>query len=298
MLNIQSPNPISLYRRTKNLLQNAGLRPRKSFGQTFLVDAGILDAIVEAAELSPDDLVLEIGAGTGTLTERLALSSGRVVAVELDEGLFGILQSICQNKANVTLVHGDILDLDFSSLLDEKAGFTSAPTRIKIISNLPYYITKPILMKILDESSRLPIQMALLMVQEEVGTRMIASPGTKDYGVLTIGIAYRSDAEILRRISADSFYPKPKVSSALVRLNMRAEPPVDVNNERLFFQVVKAAFQHRRKTLRNALRLACQSNEERDSVDSAMQTLGLDPKRRGETLSIAEFADLANVIWR
>ena len=289
MLNIQRPNPISLYTHTRNLLQNAGLRPRKSLGQTFLVDARVLDDIVEAAELSPDDLVLEVGAGTGTLTERLALSSGRVVAVELDEGLFGILQSIYQGKANVTLVHGDILDLDFSSLIDTSA---------RIISNLPYYIMKPILMKILDESSRLPIQMALLMVQEEVGARMIASPGTKDYGVLTIAIAYRSDAEILRRVSADSFYPRPKVGSALVRLNMRATPPVDVKNERLFFQVVRAAFQHRRKTLRNALLLACQSNEERVSVDSAMQALGIDPKRRGETLSIAEFADLANVIWR
>jgi 16S rRNA (adenine1518-N6/adenine1519-N6)-dimethyltransferase len=154
-------------------------------------------------------------------------------------------------------------------------------------------------MKVLDESSLLPIRMALVMVQQEVGKRMVASPGTKDYGALSIAIAYRSDAEILKRISASSFYPQPKVDSALVRLNIRSAPAVDVKDERLFFQIVRAAFQYRRKTLRNALLLAIRSGGMQlpeSSVDLALQTLGFDLRRRGETLSCAEFADLANVI--
>jgi len=310
---------MSLYRHTRELLQSAGLRPRKRLGQNFLVDTKMLDAIIQAAELSPEDVVLEIGAGLGTLTQRLALSSGRVIAVELDEGLFRILQSTFgEGRSNVTLIHGDILDLDFSALMDvgathasplqtglEWTGLNPVPTRIKVIGNLPYYITTPILMKVLDESSLLPIRMVLVTVQEEVGKRMVASPGTKDYGALSVAIAYRSDAEILKRVPAGSFYPQPKVDSVLVRLNMRSAPSVDVKDERLFFQIVRAAFQYRRKTLRNALILASRSSEMQlcrgvksnaPTVDSALQTLGYDPRRRGETLSSAEFAALTNTI--
>jgi 16S rRNA (adenine1518-N6/adenine1519-N6)-dimethyltransferase len=289
---------MSLYRHTRELLRGAGLRPRKQLGQSFLVDARVLDAIVEAAELSSDDVVLEIGSGTGTLTQRLAVSSDRVVAVELDAGLFGILQSIYQDSPNVTLIHADILDLDFSALMGAGAP-GNMPLLFKVIGNLPYYITTPILMKILDESSLLPIRMVLVMVQEEVGARMVASPGTKDYGALSIAIAYRSDAEILERVSADSFYPQPRVDSVLVRLNIRCVPSVDVKDERLFFQIVRAAFQYRRKTLRNALLLSNRPGGMQlsiDSIDSALQALNFDPRRRGETLSCAEFADLANIM--
>jgi 16S rRNA (adenine1518-N6/adenine1519-N6)-dimethyltransferase len=328
---------MSLYRHTRGLLHDAGLRPRKQLGQSFLVDARVLDAITEAAELSSDDLVLEIGAGTGTLTQRLAVSSDRVIAVELDAGLFSILQSIHQDMPNVTLIHADILGLDFSALIGvthaspaqtgrsidqgakSKERESQVPSgsypmlhalspmpaplrghlRIKVIGNLPYYITTPILMKILDESSLLPIQMALVMVQEEVGARMVASPGTKDYGALSIAIAYRSDAEILEHVPADSFYPQPKVDSVLVKLNIRSAPSVNVKDEKLFFRIVRAAFQYRRKTLRNALRLAGRSGGAQlsiDSIDSALQALNFDPRRRGETLSCAEFADLANTM--
>ena len=275
-------------------MQNAGLRPRKRLGQSFLIDTRVLDTIVEAAELSPDDVVLEIGAGTGILTQRLAQSSASVIAVELDNGFFRILQSTFQDKSNVDVIHADILDLDFSTLIPR----TQRPT-IKVVGNLPYYITTPILMKVLDESSRLPVGMFLAMVQKEVGMRMAASPGTKDYGALSIAIAYRSDIKILKRVSAASFYPKPAVDSVLVKMNVRTSPPVDVADERLFFNVVKGAFQYRRKTLRNALLLAGKAGEARlseDSVDSALQALKIDPKRRGETLSMAEFADLANTL--
>jgi len=302
---IQHPEFMSLYRHTRELLQSAGLRPRKRLGQNFLVDAKVLDAIIGAAELSPEDVVLEIGAGLGTLTQRLALLSGGVIAVELDEGLFRVLQrTFGKGRANVTLIRADILDLDFSILMNVWATHASPiqagrPLRIKVIGNLPYYITTPILMKVLDESSLLPIRMVLVTVQEEVGKRMVASPGTKDYGALSIAIAYRSDAEILKRIPSSSFYPQPKVDSALVRLYMRSSPSVDVKDEQLFFQIVRAAFQYRRKTLRNALLLGSRSGEMQlcvDSVDSALHALGFDFRRRGETLSCAEFAALANIV--
>ena len=280
---------------TRELLQGAGLHPRKRLGQNFLVNAGTLDAIIDAADLSPQDVVLEIGAGTGALTRRLALSPARVIAVELDRGLFHILQSIFQGNSDVTLIHGDILDLDLSVLIDMKP----APERIKVIGNLPYYITTPILMKFLDAASALPIQMILIMAQAEVGARIAASPGTKDYGALSVAVAYRSEAEILRRVPAASFYPKPKVDSVLVRLNIRPDPSVDVKDEKFFFSIVRAAFQYRRKILRNALQLACKAGEVQlsaDSVDRALLTLDIDAKRRGETLSISEFAALANMI--
>jgi len=284
---------MSLYRHTKELLQSAGCRPRKRLGQNFLVDARVLEAIIEAGDFSSEDVVLEIGAGTGVLTQRLALSSGRVIAVELDAGLFRILQSIFQDNPNVTLIHADILDLDLLAL----AGSESKTSSIKVAGNLPYYITKPILMKMLDASSL--IQTILVMVQEEVGARIVASPGTKDYGALSIGATYRSDVEILRRVPASSFYPKPKVDSVLLRLNVRSQPAVDVKDEELFFRIVRSAFQYRRKTLRNALLLAIRAGEMQlpeNSVDEALQALGIDPRVRGETLSKAEFAELANTI--
>jgi len=285
---------MSLYRHTKELLQDAGCRPRKRLGQNFLVDARVLEAIIEAGDFSSEDVVLEIGAGTGILTQRLALSSGRVIAVELDAGLFRILQSRFQANPDVALIHADILDLDLMDLTG--SGLDLAST--KVAGNLPYYITKPILMKMLDASSL--IRMILVMVQEEVGARIVASPGTKDYGVLSIAATYRSDVEILRRVPASSFYPKPKVDSVLLRLSVRSQPAVDVKDEKLFFQIVRSAFQYRRKILRNALLLAIRAGDMQlpeNSIDEALQTLGIDLKVRGETLGMAEFAELANTIW-
>jgi 16S rRNA (adenine1518-N6/adenine1519-N6)-dimethyltransferase len=284
---------MSLYRHTKELLRGAGCRPRKRLGQNFLVDARILEAIIEAGDFSSEDVVLEIGAGTGVLTQRLAMSSGRVIAIELDAGLFRILQSRFQDNPNVTLIHADILDLELVDLM----GSGLDPARIKVAGNLPYYITTPILMKMLGASSL--IKMILVMVQEEVGARIVASPGTKDYGALSIAATYRSDVEILRRVPASSFYPKPKVDSVLLRLDVRSQPAVDVKDEKLFFRMVRSAFQYRRKTLRNALLLAIRAGEMQlpeSFIDEALQTLGIDPRVRGETLSKAEFAELSNTI--
>jgi 16S rRNA (adenine1518-N6/adenine1519-N6)-dimethyltransferase len=284
---------MSLYRHTRDLLQSAGCRPRKRLGQNFLVDARVLEAIIEAGDFSSEDVVLEIGAGTGVLTQPLALSAGRVIAVELDAGLFRILQSRFQANPDVTLIHADILDLDLPAL----AGSESKPASIKVVGNLPYYITTPILMKMLGAFPL--IKMILVMVQEEVGARIAASPGTKDYGSLSIAATYRSDVQILRRVTASSFYPRPKVDSVLLRLDVRSQPAVDVKDEEFFFRVVRSAFQYRRKTLRNALLLAIRAGEMQlpeNLIDEALQALGIDLKVRGETLSKAEFAEVANAI--
>lgn len=284
---------MSIYKQTRELLQDRGVHPKKRLGQNFLIDRTVFDTIVESTELLPDDVILEIGAGTGILTRELAKSSGMVIAVELDKGLFEVLESACEDVSNVVMIHADILKLNLVSFLGE---FISAQDqKIKIIGNLPYYITTPILMKILDESSELPISLILVMVQKEVGVRMTANPGGKEYGALSVAIAYRCHADIVRRISAGSFYPKPKVDSVLIRLRLRDKPPVKVEDEKLFFRVVRSAFQYRRKTLRNALSTAGFAV---NIVDQAIQSLGFDVKRRGETLYIEEFAELANTILK
>jgi len=284
---------MSLYKKTRELLNEAGIYTKKQLGQTFLTDQKTFDFIAESAELSDDDLVLELGSGIGILTEKLASSSGKLIANELDYNLFALLQNSCQNLDNVVLLNDDMLKLDFSNLFAEHR--LEQTTNFKVIGNLPYYITTPILIKILDEYKT--IQMALIMMQEEVGMRITASPGTKDYGSITIAVAYRCIPEIIRKIPSTSFFPKPKVNSVLVKLTMREKPCVNVKDEDVFFQVVRGAFQHRRKTLRNSLMLSRGSGRLKvssESVDNALE--GLDPMIRGETLSIEEFADLADRI--
>jgi 16S rRNA (adenine1518-N6/adenine1519-N6)-dimethyltransferase len=285
---------MSLYKKTQQLLNESGIHAQKQLGQNFLTDQNTLDFIVQSADLSNDDLVLELGSGIGILTEKLALSSGKLIAVELDRKLFSVLQDNCRHLDNVVLINYDMLKLDFSSLFKEH--LRDQQYNIKVIGNLPYYIITPVLIKIIEEYSS--IQTALIMMQEEVGTRITASPGNKDYGSITIAVEYRCLPQIIRKIPADCFYPKPKVSSVLVKLDMRDTPSVYVKNEGMFFQVVRGAFQHRRKTLRNALMLACNSGGLKaspDSIDNALKEL--EPKTRGETLSIEQFADLANRIY-
>jgi 16S rRNA (adenine1518-N6/adenine1519-N6)-dimethyltransferase len=285
----------SLYRTTKNLLKNAGIHPKKGLGQNFLIEETIFNFIIESANLSSDDIVLELGSGVGLLTRELAISSGKVIAVELDSELFRILQSNCVNLNNVILVNADMLELDFSRLFDEYA----QGNKVNVIGNLPYYITTPILLKLLEKPNSTRLKKVLLMVQKEVGERLVSPPGRKDYGSITIAVAYRCAVRIVNVVPANCFYPKPKVDSVIIELSMRDEPYVSVKDEELFFQVVRGSFQHRRKTLRNALLLSVHSGRLKvspNAIDTALQSLGLDPKVRGETLSIEQFADLTNRI--
>ncbi len=282
---------MSLYRNTINFLNSAETRPKKNIGQNFLIDQNIMDIIVESAELSKNDIVVEIGSGTGLLTKKLASSSKKVFAVELDDKLFRILQTNCQTMTNIIPIHEDILKLNLRDLVNKE--------KIKIVGNLPYYITTPIIIKVLEESRDLNIQMILIMVQKEVALRMIASPGNKDYGALSIFINYRTKAEIVKYVPASCFYPKPKVDSAIVRMYPQNNLSVKPKDEELFFKIVRSAFQYRRKTLRNAIIIANQIRDRYipiDKFDNAIQSLNFDAKIRGEELSLEDFINLANNI--
>ena len=257
--------------------------------QNFLIDENVLEKIITAAEVTDDDLVLEIGAGLGHLTSKLAEVAKRVIAIELDDVLFAELQPIYAKTPNVELIKADILKLDLAELLK-----SHAREQTKIVANLPYYITTPILLKLL--ALRSLIQTCVLMVQEEVAQRIVAPAGNKTYGSLSVLVNYHAEPEIVLKVPAASFYPRPKVDSALLLLKMRETPKYQVKSEELFFKVVRGAFQHRRKTLRNSL-IRSGLSIPLETLDSAFKRLQLDSQRRGETLSIAEFTDLADCLY-
>ena len=279
---------MTLYQQVREFLNRTGRRPKKRLGQHFLIDPNALQEIVEAAQLTDADLALEIGAGLGFLTSALAVQAKKVVAVELDAMLFTELERKFSHSPHVTLIQADILKQELSPLL---CNFPVKQT--KVIANLPYYITTPVLWKLLEHHQQLGT--CVLMMQMEVAERIVASPGGKDYGSLSIGVCYYAEAEIIQTLHPQQFYPSPQVHSALLRLKLRAEPPVTVENEKLFFRIVRAAFATRRKMLRNAL-LRSDVSIDRDVLESAFDQLAIDPSRRGETLSIDEFATLANAL--
>lgn len=266
---------------TLHIIKTFGLRMSKKLGQNFLIDPNVVGGIVDAAEINPDDTVLEIGPGIGTLTQGLAESGCQVLAVELDVRLIGILGKTLAGYENVRVVHGDILKIDISrEILAE---------RYKVVANLPYYITTPIIMGLLEQ--RLPIERLVTMVQKEVAERMVAQPGGKDYGALSVAVQYYTQPEIMFTVPAKSFIPAPAVESAVIRCIVRDKPPVDINDEKKFFRVVKAAFAQRRKTLTNNLKGA---GLPADRVQAILETANIDGTRRGETLSLDEFAAIAN----
>jgi len=267
---------------TLHILKTFHLAMRKKMGQNFLIDSSIVDGIVTAAELSPTDHVLEIGPGIGTLTQGLAESGAAVVAVELDKKLVDVLGKTLVDYDNVRIVQGDILKVDISQEMSTES--------YKVVANLPYYITTPIIMKLLEE--RLPISLLVTMIQKEVALRMIASPGSKDYGALSVAVQYYTEPEIMFVVPPTSFIPAPKVHSAVLRCRIRHEPPVAVTSETDFFKVVRAAFCQRRKTLGNSLQGGSLAAT---TITTMLEQTGIDGKRRGETLSLAEFAALANV---
>ncbi|MFQ6042557.1 MAG: 16S rRNA (adenine(1518)-N(6)/adenine(1519)-N(6))-dimethyltransferase RsmA [Candidatus Poribacteria bacterium] len=272
----------------RNFLKKSGIRPKKRLGQNFLIDEGVLERIISAADVTDDDLVLEIGAGLGHLTAKLAEVAKRVIAVELDDVLFAEIQPIYAKTPNVELIQADILKIDLSELLQ-----SDSREHTKVVANLPYYITTPILLKLLGLRSL--IQTCVLMMQEEVAQRIVAPAGNRTYGSLSVFVDYHAEPAIVFKVPATSFYPSPKVDSALLLLKMREKPKCPVKSEELFFRVVRGAFQHRRKTLRNSL-IRSGLSIPSEILDTAFKRAQIDSQRRGETLNIAEFADLVDCL--
>ena len=276
----------------KMLMAQHGLRPQHRLGQNFLIDGRVLDGIVAAAELQSDDLVLEIGPGLGTLTQRLAAKAGHVVCIELERGLVQVLQDTVQKAcANVEVIHGDAGRVDLHKLLKERL----APGRkAKVVANLPYYITTPLVMRLLEE--RLPLERVVVMVQKEVADRMVAMPGGKDYGSLSVAVQYYSKARKMFDVPPHCFIPQPDVYSSVIRLDVNKEPPVKVKDRAAFFKTVKAAFGQRRKTLLNALCNSGSFSKDKEQIGEILKNMGLDENQRGETLTIEQFAELSNLL--
>lgn len=277
-------------RRTKEIIAKYGFSFKKSLGQNFLIDGNILNNIVAAAELDKSKGALEIGPGIGALTGRLAEAAGRVVAVEIDQRLLPILKDVLADEPHVNVVHGDVLKLDLGQLFrDHFQGLEG----VSVVANLPYYVTTPILMKLLEE--RLPLQHIVVMIQKEVAQRMAAKPGGKEYGSLSVAVQYYCKPEIVCTVPHTVFIPQPNVDSAVIKLSLRDKPAVDVPDEAYFFSVVQASFAQRRKTLANNL-TAFVGKENREAMTALLPTLGIDPGRRGETLSLEEFALLSRAL--
>lgn len=284
--------------RTKEILQRHGFSFKKSLGQNFLIDTNILRKIVDAAALDKTQGALEVGPGIGSLTEQLAREAKKVVAVEIDQRLLPILHDTLQPYDNVEVIHADVLEVDLHSLITEKFSEVEA---VSVVANLPYYVTTPILMKLLEQ--RLPLRHIVIMIQKEVADRIAAKPGTKNYGSLSIAAQYYAASEIVTKVPHSVFIPQPNVDSAVLKLEIRKEPPVQVQDEHLFFRVVRAIFAQRRKTLYNNLNRQIELNvpETTTSKDmwlSILHEAGIEPSRRGETLSIEEIAHLSNIIFR
>lgn len=257
------------------------IKMSKKLGQNFLIKRGIVDEIVHAAELTVGEPVLEVGPGIGTLTQGLAQSGADVTAIELDRRLLEVLDTTLASYDNVRIIHGDVLKLDLPTIMNQKP--------FKVVANLPYYITTPIIMSLLE--SKLPIERLVVMVQKEVALRMVAKPGTKDYGALSVAVQYYTEPDIVLDVPPKSFLPAPAVTSSVIRCVLCDKPPVDVIDEKLFFRVVKAGFAQRRKTFANTMRTTGLSKEQ---IDDILVKANIDGQRRGETFSLQEFADVAN----
>lgn len=269
---------------TKDIVQKYGFRFSKSLGQNFLIDDSVLLDIVDSAEVNKDDLVIEIGPGVGTLTRELLKKAKKVCAVELDSDLIPILQEELKDFDNFELIHKDALKINFNEIIgDEKS--------VKLVANLPYYVTTPIISKLLSENYN--FKSLTIMIQKEVGERIAAEPNCKEYGALSILVQYHCDTEIVRKVSSSAFIPSPKVDSIVIKLDKLDEPKVSVKDKDLFFKIVRNSFNMRRKTLWNGLKSLKLSKED---MELAFNNAGIDPKRRGETLSLTEFGKLSDCI--
>lgn len=270
--------------KTAELVKKYNFKFSKSLGQNFLIDDSVPRDIVSGAEVCKDDLVIEIGPGVGTLTAQLLNTAKRVVAIELDNDLIPILSQELGDNQNFTLIHNDALKVDFNEIIGDEQS-------VKLVANLPYYVTTPIIVKLLKEKYN--FKSLTIMIQKEVAERMNAEPGNKDYGALSLLVQYYCNTSIVRKVPPACFIPRPKVDSIVIRLDKLSEAKVKVDNEKLFFDIIRNSFNMRRKTLWNGVKSIGPAKEK---LELAFEKAGVDPKRRGETLSIQEFANLANCI--
>ncbi|BBH23357.1 ribosomal RNA small subunit methyltransferase A [Paenibacillus baekrokdamisoli] len=277
-------------KQTNDIVKKYGFKFKKSLGQNFLIDQNILKNIVHAAELDETKGALEIGPGIGALTQELAQSAGKVTAVEIDNRLIPILRDVLSGVPNVHIEHGDVLKLDLRELLDTQF---KGMTGISVVANLPYYVTTPILMKLLEE--KLPLEHIVVMIQKEVAQRMAAKPGGKEYGSLSVAVQYYCVPQLVCIVPHTVFIPQPNVDSAVIKLSLRDKPPVDVPDEDHFFRTVQACFAQRRKTIANNL-TAYVGKTHRELLGPLLEGCGIDPSRRGETLSLDEFAALSRAL--
>ena len=274
------------------VLQRYGFNFQKKYGQNFLIDTHVLDKIIGAAQIGPDDFVLEIGPGIGTMTQYLAEAAREVVAVEIDTKLIPILQDTLKEYDNVTVLNEDILKVDIRKIAEEKNG--GKP--IKVVANLPYYITTPIIMGLFE--SEVPLDSITVMVQKEVADRMQVGPGTKDYGALSLAVQYYAEPYIVANVPPNCFIPRPAVGSAVIRLPRYQEKPVKVNDASFMFKIIRASFNQRRKTLQNGLYNSSELRIPKEKTVAALDEMGLTPTIRGEKLSLEEFAQLSDILGR
>ncbi|CEQ25660.1 KsgA/Dim1 family 16S ribosomal RNA methyltransferase [[Clostridium] sordellii] len=279
---------LSSHRKTKEVVDKHGFKFSKSLGQNFLIDDNVIDRILDGARLSKGDKIIEVGPGIGTLTREMGRVADKVVAIEIDKTLIPILKDTLDEFENIEVINQDILKVNVEDLVKEKLNGGS----VKLVANLPYYITTPIVMKFLEED--IPVTDIVVMVQKEVADRMNANPGTKDYGALSVAVQYYCDTEIVAKAPRHMFIPQPNVDSTVIGLHVREERKYNVDSEDIFFKTVKAAFGQRRKTLLNALGTLGFLNK--DEIREVLNEANIDEKRRGETLSIEEFANLSNCV--
>jgi len=282
---------ISTPTKTVEILKKYDFHFKKSLGQNFLIEPNILDNIVYAAGIEPSIGVVEVGPGIGALTQKLAEKAGKVLAIEIDQRLIPILNDTLSRYDNIEIIHGDVLKLSIAELLEKHLADFS---EVKLVANLPYYITTPIIMTLLEQN--LKLASITVMIQKEVAERIQAKPGTKDYGSLTLAIQYYAEAKVVLQVPKTAFMPKPNVDSAIIQLTLRKQAPVQVDDEQFFFRLIKASFAQRRKTIMNNLIHNLLCKEKKDQIFTILESVEIDPSRRAETLTIQDYANLSNLL--